>query len=182
MSEETQTQSEELRIVHFNDGNTIDFGSRAKVITTFSYTENSFTVNFYIVDGRMLSYSYNSEQPLNRFLVEMAAFGAASKAKGSVAGLELDEIYTVLVKKIEEFNNEVFISRGSGSTSTVLTLEQEAYATINGIDLSNVENILVVKDIFENMSEDDKKAFRTSKEVKLAIAKIRLARLEAEFA
>lgn len=174
----------EQRIVTMENGEQVNFGQRANIISTqeISADGTGFTLTFNVFNGTVLTYTYVSEVVLPKLLLEMAAFGASSKAKASTAGAEsLDAIVDIIKGKIAEFSEGLFVTRGGGAASNlVLTLQQEAYADMEGLDKNDPETIAKIKDFFAEMSKEAKSALVKDTKFKYHMRKLQFEAMEAE--
>ena len=152
MSEQTK-QAKPHIIVTMADGSVKDFGERGKLLSTQETNETGFTLTFHVANGEQVQYVFNGDQTL---LIEMAAFGAASKIKAATAGEPIDKITSVILSKVEEFNNGEFVSRNAGEPVATLSQIQQAYANVNGIDTSTSVGQATVAAIFSAMSKEEK--------------------------
>lgn len=187
MAKETKPEITETieapNIVNMEDGSVVNFGTRAKLVSSQNIFENGFELIFSVLSGKVIKYRFTSETPISKLLAEMAAFGAASKAKSATAGAkDVTEIVSIINKKIEEFVNGSFVTRGASAASFVLSLQQEAYADVEGLDKTKPEVVASVKDIFSKMETAERTAFMKRPEVRVAINKLRLAQSIAELA
>ena len=175
--------NENSNIIKMEDGSIVNFGTRAKLVTTVKVEETSFTVVFNLLSSRIITYSYVSSIPLPRILLEMAAFGAASKAKAAASnGSTETEIIEILETKVAEYQEGIFVSRGTTSMSGTLNMTQQAYCVVNGLDPFDPEVVVTTKATFDGMSKEDKAALSKTVPMKVAIGQIRLAQAQAELA
>ena len=172
---------ENAKIITMEDGSIINFGTRAKLVTTVKVTDTGFTVLFNLISARVISYIYESDVPVPRLLLEMAAFGAASKAKAATSNAT-DEagVVDILTTKLAEFQEGIFVSRGSTGITSVLNMTQQAYCEVEGLDSNLAEVITDVKMKFKGMSVQDKAVLSKTVPMRVAMGKIRLAQAQAE--
>ena len=169
----------EQNVINMQDGNVVNFGSRAKLVSDQTILENGFELVFNVINGVVITYKYVSETPMPALLAEMAAFGAANKAKNATAGAKTPEdIVAIVNAKIAEFDSGVFVTRGAANLS--LSLHQEAYANMEGLDKTKIEDVLKVKEFFEGLDKDARAALNKSAGFRKAIAELRLAQAIAE--
>lgn len=167
-------------IVTMEDGSLVSFGNRAKLVSDQEITDTGFTIIFKIISGKILRYTYTGEIALPKILLEMAAFGAAAKAKASTAGCKTHEdILKVIELKIAEYQAGLFVSRASG-TPAGLSVYQEAYAVVQGLNPESPEDILKVRDYFGALDKTARGALMADPKVKVEVAKIRFRQAKAE--
>ena len=144
---------------------------------------NGFELIFSVLSGKVIKYRFTSETPISKLLAEMAAFGAASKAKSATAGAKsTDDVATIINSKIEEFVSGSFVTRGASAASLVLSLQQEAYAVVNKLDQADSAVIASIKVKFSEMASTERNALIKTPAMRVAINEIRLAQAKAELA
>lgn len=169
-------------IIKMNDGISLNFGPRARLVSRTTIEEAGFTVNFYMRSGKILTYTHIASHGTPKFLLQLAAFGATSKCKSAVNKYTTEaEIVLELEAKIKELDEEVFLIR-SASGSKKLNLTQRAYCNVNDLDSNASDVRLEVANTFAYMSKEDKAAMVKTPEMSLAIAKLKVADLESSYA
>ena len=175
--ESTPKAEKVVNNVKMADGSIRNFGVKGKLLSDREVIENSFTITFHVANGQQAVYSFSGDKAL---LLEMAAFGADAKIKAATAGQTLDEIVKTVNDKIAEFNKGEFNSRSAGEQTALLTQLQQAYALVNGIDVSNEDGVNQVIAEFSKLSKDDAKELAKNPKIKVAMYKLKIQALEAE--
>lgn len=166
-----------INLVTMNDGSQKNFGERNKLLSDSSTTETGFSIVFHVSNGEQVVYDFSGDTSL---LLEMAAFGAASKIKQAVTGeKDVNKLAALIKDKIEEFHQGSFVNRVTGQLTTSLSQIQVAYARVHGIDITTTEGVAKVNAIFAAMTKEDKSALAQQGKIKLEIAKLRLEAAEA---
>lgn len=181
---ETKTEIEtesETKIVSMSDGSVVSFGSRARLISDQTITATGFELVFNIITGVILRYTFDAGKEVPKLLLEMAAFGAASKAKASTAGASVNDIKEIIEAKIAEFEAGLFPTRGAAAPAA-LTMYQEAYCKAEGWDIADLAIVTKVKALFADMSKEDKSTMMKSPAIRIQVNQIRLAQAQAELA
>lgn len=182
--EQTQTQTTEtnegtINLVKMEDGSSVNFGARAKVLSTQTVTDTSFSLTFNIGNGKQVHYDFKGDTNL---LLEMAAFGAANKVKQACAGLaKFEELEAMITAKVAELSEGIFVSRSGGKVSVALSQLQVAYARVNKIDISTTDGINEVATYFDSLDKEGKAALRKQGRIQIELAKLQLEAKEAEY-
>jgi hypothetical protein len=156
-------------IITMQDGQIKNFGERGKLLSTQEVSEAGFAITFHVVTGEQSTYTFDGDMAL---LIEMAAFGAASKIKAATAGLENEKIKAIIDDKIAEFNLGDFNTRAGGDSVVNLSQIQTAYAIVNSIDINTQEGINKVQAIFAALSKKEKSDLYKNVDIKLELATI----------
>jgi len=181
MTETKQVKEKVVNFVTMADGTKRNFGERGKLLSSTEIKPNGFEIQFHVVTGEQVAYTYSQDTEIPSLLAEMAAFGVASKIKASTAGTEAADLVAVITAKKEEIEDGIFSTRGTaGEIVTPLNQLQVAYATVNGIDTSTKEGIAQVNGIFAELSKEDKTALYKVPAIKLELLKLKLQAAEAE--
>lgn len=171
------------KVVTMQDGSTASFGNRARLISEQTIREDGFTIFFKLISGVIIDYVFHCDVGIPKLMLEMAAFGAANKAKAATAGLKkVDDIEKTIRLKVEEFTKGIFVTRGAPANSLTLTMTQEAYCDMKQLDKTSSEVVATVKGIFADFSSGEKSTLVTSAAMKVAMGAIRLAQAQAELA
>lgn len=180
--ESTPKKPKVVNLVTLPSGKTKNFGEKGKLLsdTTYTHDENGvitgFTLTFSTKTGT--EHSFVSTNDMN-LLYQAAAFGFASKAKASTAGVAEEDLPKAIDAKIAEFNQGQFITRTGGETTSAISQLQTAYAMVNGLGYNTSEDVIKLNAIFSAMSKEDKSALYKVPKIKLALAKIQLAAAES---
>lgn len=184
MSEQVKEVKEKvINMVTMADGSKLNFGKTGRLLSSTVIRENGFDITFHVVTGEQIHYSYNQEDAIPELIAKFAAFGVASKVKASTAGSEVADLVTVITAKVQEIEEGIFSERtGSGEITTPLTMLQQAYAVVNGVDVSGKEGIAQVNAVFAELSKEQKSALYKIPAIKLELAKLKLAAAQAALA
>lgn len=178
-TDSTDSIESTINLVNMEDGTSVNFGARAKVLSSQSVTDTDFSITFNIANGKQVHYQFKGDTNL---LLEMAAFGAANKVKQACAGLkQFDELEAMITAKVAEMQEGIFVSRTGGKVAVALSQLEVAYARVHKIDITTTEGINQVAEFFASLDKEGKAAVRKQGRIQIELAKLQLEAKEAEY-
>lgn len=166
-----------INIVQLIDGTSRNFGERTRLLSDKIINQNGFNIKFNLVTGHQFNYSFEITEDNKELLLEMAAFGVDAKVKASTAGVPLDKLQDLILSKLKDIENGNFVTRASGELTGGLTQLQQAYARVNGLDITKPEDVNKLQAIFAAYSKEEKTDLQKQRKIQIEIAKLRLEAL-----
>ena len=183
------------RILPMEDGTTCNFGSRANLITSIDLDNSVVTFKIAIEPiGKVISWSVPEVAGLSDFQKKVYLYGLMERVKSSLAPVKLVDTEAAIHKQIVAINAGDFNIRSVEGEDGVVALTnlQKAYALVKSNpafvktakpEWADVNNIVVVTEVlnfWEGLSAEERIAIRNNAYVKLELAKLETAILDAE--
>jgi len=150
------------RIISFSNGVSKNFGVRAGLLSDTTLTDNGFTIDFYVSNGHMFTFSRENVST-DPFTIAAAAYGVEQRVKSATNMKQeertADKIAEQVLKVLTSLKEEGWTAtRQAGTgTSKPSTLEQ-AFLSVEGN----------TKEAWESMDANAKRNVRKDKRVNKA--------------
>lgn len=124
----TPVEAKPARIVEMQDGSKVDFGSRSKLLVSFSTEDN--TATFKVFTGDMVTWVVEGMDNLTDFQKIVYMYGLVERVKSSLSPISLKNLASTIHAQIAEINKGNFNIRANGGTKVATGLDQlqTAYA------------------------------------------------------